>query len=130
MEGELSEFEENGGRDLEAALFQHGCTLSPLSMTTSLYVTSDPYLGSFLLSQDAKLVSYEHVGPRRVVFRFLADLRMHGLLRVYWGNTPVPIVPAQLFASLREIKHHVRRRPGDLPPRWGQFPISKPCQSE
>ncbi len=77
-------------------------------MNPSHYETSDKYLGSFLLSQGASLVSYSRVSTRRVVFRFVTNERLHELLRVYRTLTPVTFVPLQFVAALRCLKRLAR----------------------
>lgn len=109
--GERYEKLENGGRGKNPQLFQHSGILFPIThMPASLYETSDVYLASFLLCQGATLHSYEHASPRRVVFRFATDEHFHALLRLYWSNAPVTIVPLALFTSLRRLKSLSRRR--------------------
>lgn len=73
-------------------------------MTDPLYATNDPYLASFLLNQGSVLAGYTRLGPKRVEFRFVADQKLHGLLRLYWSGTRIPLVPARLFAALRTLK--------------------------
>lgn len=79
-------------------------------MTTSLHETSDIYLACFLLSQGATFDHCERVGLRRNKFYFLADDTLHRLLRLYWMNTPMTLVPNQLFAALRQLKSLSRLR--------------------
>ena len=78
-------------------------------MTAPLHKTIDPYLAAFLSSQGAVLSGRTRLGPKTVEFRFEADFRLHGMLRLYWSRQPVPLVPAQLFAALRKLK---TRSPG------------------
>jgi hypothetical protein len=80
-------------------------------MTPSLYETSNVYLASFLYSQGITLDGFTRPSARRVVYRFLADETLHELLRLYWGNFPLPIVPTSLFDALQNLKRLVRRRP-------------------
>lgn len=79
-------------------------------MTTSLHETSDIYLACFLLSQGATFDHCERVGPRRNNFYFVADDKLHRLLRQYWMHEPLKLVPAQLFAALRQLKSLSRLR--------------------
>ncbi len=73
-------------------------------MTAPVYRTTDPYLSAFLLCEGAALTGRTRLGPKRVEFRFAADERLHGLLRLYWRGHPLPFVPARLFAALRQLK--------------------------
>jgi hypothetical protein len=80
-------------------------------MPLSHYETSDIYLAAYLLSQGATFVNCRRVGPRRNVFSFAADEKLHELLRLYWMNGPMTLVPGQLFAALRRLKSLSRLRP-------------------
>ena len=77
-------------------------------MNPSRYETSDKYLGSFLLSSGATLTGYARVSKRRVMFRFVANERLHELLRLYRNLTPVTLVPLQFVAALRCLKRLAR----------------------
>ena len=55
-------------------------------MTTPHYVTHDTYLSAFVLNQGASLAGHRRIGPKKVEFRFLADRRLHELLRLYWSE--------------------------------------------
>jgi hypothetical protein len=79
------------------------------------YQTSDYYLASFLICCGAALVSFTRVSRRRFVFCFVTDVRLHQLLRLWWSDTPVPLVPSGIFASLRGLKSMVRGRPLYIP---------------
>ena len=57
-------------------------------MTDPAYETSDVDLASFILSQRAMLLGYNRPSPRRAVFRFRADERLHELLRLRGGVVP------------------------------------------
>jgi hypothetical protein len=83
-------------------------------MTASTYETSNVYLASFLFRQGATLDGFTRPSARRVVYRFLADEKLHELLRLYWGNFPLPIVAASLFAAVQQLKKLVRRRPAKV----------------
>jgi len=80
-------------------------------MTHSQYETSNPYLATFLLCCEARLVSFTRVSPRRFLFRFVADVRLHQLLRLWWSNTAVPLVPTRIFATLQRLRKLVRGSP-------------------
>lgn len=80
-------------------------------MTHSQYETSNPYLATYLLCCEARLISFTRVSPRRFLFRFIADVRLHQLLRLWWSNTAVPLVPARIFASLQRLRKLVRGSP-------------------
>lgn len=84
-------------------------------MPTPYHETSDIYLAAFLLSQGAKFVRCRRVGLRRNEFTFVADAKLHHLLRRYWLHEPMTLVPAQMFMSLRRLKSLARFRmqPGD-----------------
>jgi len=73
-------------------------------MPPALYKTNDPYLASFLLSEGAVLDGCTRLGPKRVEFRFVATKQLHQLLRLYWSWRKLAVVPARLFATLRQIK--------------------------
>lgn len=73
-------------------------------MTQPLYACPDFYLASFLLYQGAVLVGCTRLGPKRVEFRFVADERLHQLLRAYWSRRPVHLVAAELFDAHRRLK--------------------------
>ena len=79
--------------------------LSPaLRMSVPQHITTDPYLASFLTSQKAQLAGCKRVGPKKVEFRFVAERRLHDLLRLYWSNEPVLCVPARIMDAMRTIK--------------------------
>ena len=80
-------------------------------MNAALHRTTDPYLASFLSSQKAALAGCTRIGPKKVEFRFVADRRLHALLRLYWSGEPVLLVPARLLASLRALKSRSITRP-------------------
>ena len=80
-------------------------------MSQSHYETSNVYLASFLRCQGADFLGFERVSERRVQFQFIADEKVHALLRLYWSSTPVPLVPLGLFGALRYFKSLIRRRP-------------------
>lgn len=72
---------------------------------------SDLYAASFLISQGAQLEGTERSLDGRVHFHLRRMEGMDELLQTYWQNTPVPVVPAQLYASLKYLKSllHSRR---------------------
>jgi hypothetical protein len=94
-------------------------------MSRSHYETSNVYLAAFLLCQGAVLTGYERVSPRRTLFQFRSDEKLHELLRLYWRNDPQPVVSAQLFASLQRLKSLIRKRPA--PPAAPAPSLSRPC---
>lgn len=103
---------ENRGRECAAAVLQDAAILSPFLMNPHPYRTPDVYLASFLLNQGAVLTDRVRVGHRRVLFQFVADEKLHHLVRVYWKRFPVQLVPAELFAALQRLKARGRwRRP-------------------
>lgn len=73
-------------------------------MSGALHRTTDPYFASFLLSQGAYFDGCTRLGPKTVEYRFAADERLHGLLRLYAARLPVEVVPASLFDALRTLK--------------------------
>lgn len=91
-------------------------------LSDPLYVTTDWYLASFVLSQGVPLVGYRRIAPKRVVFSFPADPRLHGLLRLYWSVEPVLVVPVFLFEAHRRLKSHDPMSPDPLTPRFPHLP--------
>ena len=80
-------------------------------MTEPLYATSDLHLAAFLVNEGASFVGLRRIGPKKVLFSFVACRELHVLLRVYWGCHPVPIVPAHLLAALHRLKCLAITRP-------------------
>ena len=68
------------------------------------HATLDPYLASFLLAEDAILADVTRTGPKRVEVRFVADWRLHELLRLYRSGRAIPLVPSRLFDAFKRIK--------------------------
>ena len=73
-------------------------------MSAALHTTTDPYLASFLTSQKVVLAGCKRIGPKKVEFRFVADRRLHALLRLYWSAQPIALVPSRLMDALRTLK--------------------------
>ncbi len=73
-------------------------------MPPPLYRTTDFHLAGFLKSQGVALEGCTRVGPKRVEFRFIADRRLHELLRLYWSGQPILLVPGRLTEALRTLK--------------------------
>ena len=73
-------------------------------MSAPLHTITDPYLASFLTSQKAALAGCKRIGPKQVEFRFVADRRLHDLLRLYWSDEPIVLVPSRLMDALRTLK--------------------------
>ncbi|MFH0851712.1 MAG: hypothetical protein V1876_03100 [Candidatus Peregrinibacteria bacterium] len=74
-------------------------------MQPSTYLDlSDLYVASFLVSQGAQLEGTERTPDGRVHFLLRRMEGMDELLQAYWSNSPVSVVPAQLFASLKFLK--------------------------
>lgn len=69
------------------------------------YVTTDIYLSSFLLHRGATLTGLRRLGEKRVEFRFATGPGLHTLLRLYWSGEHTPVVPWELFMSLRRLKN-------------------------
>lgn len=93
-----------------------GAFLSLRPMSASQYKTTDTALSSFLLSQGAVLAGCQRVTRKKVEFRFVADRRLHGLLRLYWSNEPVLLVPARLMKAHRHLKRRSLTRLSHMPP--------------
>ncbi len=81
-----------------------GALLPPARMSAPHYTTNDPYLASFLLSERAVLAGFRRIAPKTVEFRFLADRRLHELIRLYWSDEPAFVVPRKHFDALRWFK--------------------------
>src|SRR5947209_4474356 len=97
-------------------------------MITPHHKTNDPYLASFLVNQGAILVGSTRLGPKKVEFRFIADQRLHALLRLYWSEVPVFLIPSSLFAELTRLKSRsLTRRPKPMI-RLSPFRLL-PCRS-
>jgi hypothetical protein len=77
-------------------------------MPSPLYETSDHYLASFLLSQGVTLSEVVRVGKRRTVFRFAATEATHELLRQYWRQQEMRLIPLRLFTAHQRIKSIIR----------------------
>lgn len=69
------------------------------------YVTTDLYLSAFLCHKGAIMEGLRRLGPKRVEFRFAADERLHHLLRLYWSGSLTPVVPWEMFMSMRTLKN-------------------------
>jgi hypothetical protein len=80
-------------------------------MSPSRYETSNVYLASFLLCLRASFVGFQRVSKRRFLFFFQADEKLHELLRQYWRNVEIMVVPARLFAALQRLKSLTRGSP-------------------
>ncbi len=74
------------------------------------HATKDQYLASFLLAEGASLAGVTRLGPKRVEVRFVADWRLHELLRLYHSGRAIPLVPSRLFDALKRIKSLARER--------------------
>jgi hypothetical protein len=74
------------------------------------YQTSDIYTCAYLLAQGIALRGCERQPDGRLVFHFDKTADIDGLLRRYWSNEPIPIVPAQLFSALRHLKSLLHAR--------------------
>ncbi len=85
-------------------------------MTAAIYRTTDVYLASFLLDCEATLAGCRRLRPKKTEFQFVADLRLHQLLRLYWSGMPTPLVPAELLKTLRDLKRRALAEPLPQPP--------------
>jgi hypothetical protein len=73
--------------------------------------TTDPYLAAFLLCEGGKLCTLRRVTAKKVEFRFATNRQLHVLLRTYWSERRIPVIPARLFDAYRTLKS---RSPLDL----------------
>jgi hypothetical protein len=73
-------------------------------VTAPLYATTDLHVAGFLDSNGAVLDHCRRLSPKKVSYRFAADKRLHGLLRLYWSGQPVPMAPGRFAESLRKLK--------------------------
>ncbi len=71
---------------------------------------SDLYAASFLVSQGAQLEGTERTPDGRVHFLLRRTEGLDELLQSYWQNTPVSVVPAQLYSSLKYLKSLLHAR--------------------
>ena len=67
------------------------------------FESSDIYLSSYLLSQGARLQGVER-DKERMTFLIVREEGLDELLKAYWSNEPVTVIPAQLYASLKFLK--------------------------
>ncbi len=74
-------------------------------MTATEYVTTDIYCASFLRHRGALLTGLRRLGPKKVEFRFLAGPELHDLLRLYWSGVLTPVIPWELFMTMRQLKN-------------------------
>src|SRR5689334_13283328 len=96
---------QNRGRDKAAESPHAGCILCPApAMELPIYRTTDPYLASFLSHRDAVLAGCKRLRPKKNEFQFVADARLHNLLRLYWSGTPTVVVPSQLLKRQQFLK--------------------------
>ena len=68
------------------------------------FESSDIYLSAYLVSQGAKLEGVERDKDNRMVFLIGREDNLDSLLRDYWSNEPVTVIPSQLFAGLKFLK--------------------------
>ncbi len=90
-------------------LTSHDCMQRPI------YRTTDLHLASFLLHCGTVLAGCRRLRPKKNEFQFLADARLHQLLRLYWSATPTRIVPSRLLGTLTFLKRRALAEP--LPER-------------
>ncbi|MGL4553344.1 MAG: hypothetical protein ACRC33_19430 [Gemmataceae bacterium] len=81
----------------------------------TLYRTRDIYLASFLISEEAEVLSIMRLGPKTVEVCFATDWRLHELLRFYWSERPLSVIPLKLFDALKVVKSRSRVRGGTGP---------------
>ena len=65
---------------------------------------TDIYAAAYLLSQGAQLDGTERTPDGRIHFLLRRMEGMDDLLQAYWSNSPVSVIPAQLFSSLKFLK--------------------------
>ena len=70
---------------------------------THLDIT-DIYAAAYLVSQGAELDGNERTPDGRIHFLLRRMDGMDELVQAYWSNSPVSVVPAQLFSSLKFLK--------------------------
>ncbi len=75
-----------------------------MSISPSIFATTDIYAASFAISQGVRLEGCDRRDSRRVVFLLERNAKLDGLLENYWNGEPVTVVPSQLFASLKHLK--------------------------
>ena len=71
---------------------------------------SDLYATAWLISQGAQLEGTERTPDGRVHFLLRRTEGIDELLQSYWQNTPVSVVPAQLYSSLKYLKSLLHAR--------------------
>ncbi len=79
--------------------------------TATHYDSTDIYVTAFLVSQGAELNGTERSPDGRVHFLLRRVEGMDELLQAYWSNKPVPVVPSQLYGSLKFLKSVIHSRP-------------------
>lgn len=72
---------------------------------------SDVYATAWLVSQGTQLVGTERAPDGRMHFLLRRMEGVDELLKAYWQNTPIPVVPAQLYGSLKYLKSLLHSRP-------------------
>lgn len=103
-----------GGTSLPGR-FMLGAFFSTPHMSPPLYRTTDLYLACFLLHANAVLAGRRRLRPKKSEFSFVADERLHELLRLYWRETPAAVVPARFLRTLTFLKRRALQEP--LPKR-------------
>lgn len=83
---------------------------APRFFMKPLYRTRDIYLASFLIAEEARVFSITRLGPKTVEVCFAADWRLHELLRFYWSERPLTVIPLRLFDALKSVKSRSRVR--------------------
>jgi hypothetical protein len=73
-------------------------------MQVPIHRINDPYLASFVLSQGAAFAGCTRLGPKKMEFRFVAEERLHALLRFYWSGEAMLLVPSKLHDALKTLK--------------------------
>ncbi len=65
---------------------------------------TDIYAAAFLVSQGVQLDGSERQSDGKVHFLLRSSEGLDEMLQSYWSNSPVSVVPAQLFSSLKFLK--------------------------
>ena len=76
----------------------------------AFYRTNDIYLASFLIAEEAEVISVRRVGPKTVEVCFASDWRLHELIRFYRRERPLSVIPLRLFEALKSVKSRSRLR--------------------
>jgi hypothetical protein len=76
-------------------------------VSEKLFQSADIFLCAFLLTQGIELNHVERLpGTQKCTFFFKknSEAEISELVRMYWSNEPISIVPSRLLHSLRHLK--------------------------